>query len=330
MAGPGKKPKRRATFPWERRQSLYQPLTAMDKLIDSPLRAVMLFVHSLLVSLRGAPFQPHRSKPTIRIVCISDTHSNIIPVAHGDVLIHAGDLTNKGTVEEIQAQLDWLDSLPHKEKIVIAGNHDSYFDTESRRATDIGKELDLKSIHYLENESLTLKFKGGRELNFYGSPDIPQCGGSDFAFQYPRDLPSWETSIPLSTDVLITHSPPRYHRDLNLGCAGLLERIWQVRPKLHVFGHIHSGHGREAVFWDEGQKAYERLMDRKTTGILADLIPSSAWLDALKIVWYGIKGILWQRLMVGPAGGNGGLLLNAAVVYQTTSDVGNTIQVVEL
>lgn len=103
-----------------------------------------------------------------------------------------------------------------------------------------------------------------------------------------------------------------------------------MRPKLHVFGHIHSGHGREAVFWDEGQRAYERLMDRTTKGIFADLIPSSAWLDAMKIVWYGVKGILWQRLMVGPSGGNGGLLLNAAVVYQSTTDVGNPIQVVEL
>lgn len=97
------------------------------------------------------------------------------------MLIHAGDLTNAGTAQEIQAQLDWLASLPHREKIVIAGNHDSYFDLKSRKAEDKTKKLDFKGIHYLENKAITLKFKGGRKLNFYGSPDIPQCGGSSFA-----------------------------------------------------------------------------------------------------------------------------------------------------
>ena len=103
-----------------------------------------------------------------------------------------------------------------------------------------------------------------------------------------------------------------------------------MKPKLHVFGHIHSGHGREAVFWDEGQLAYERLQSRKKGGVVLDLLPSYAWLDAIKVVWYGIKGILWQRLMVGPAGANGGLLVNAAVVYQSTTDVGNPVEIVEL
>lgn len=99
----------------------------------------------------------------------------------GDLLIHAGDLTNSGTIEEIQAQIDWLDALPHREKIFVAGNHDSYFDPKSRKAEDKGGRLDYKSLHYLENTAITLKFKGGRKLNFYGSPDIPQCGGSEFA-----------------------------------------------------------------------------------------------------------------------------------------------------
>jgi len=118
--------------------------------------------------------------------------------------------------------------------------------------------------------------------------------------------------------------------DLNLGCAGLLEEIWHVKPRLHVFGHVHSGHGREAVFWDEGQLAYERLLKRKRSGPLMDLIPSMAWIDAMKVLWYGIKGIAWQRLMVGPAGGKGALLVNAAVVFQSTTDVGNPPEVVFL
>jgi hypothetical protein len=149
-------------------------------------------------------------------------------------------------------------------------------------------------------------------------------------FQYLRHLPPWEHRIPLETDVLITHSPPRYHLDLSLGCLGLLEEIWRVKPRLHVFGHIHSGYGKEAVFWDEGQRAYERLMGRKNGGVLMDLLPGMAWIDALKVIWFGMKGIAWQWLMVGPSGGKGGLMVNAAVVYQSTIDVGNPVNIVEL
>jgi len=51
---------------------------------------------------------------------------------------------DNGTVEEIQKQIDWLASLPHREKIVIAGNHDSYFDPKSRFPQDKGKKLNLR------------------------------------------------------------------------------------------------------------------------------------------------------------------------------------------
>lgn len=103
-----------------------------------------------------------------------------------------------------------------------------------------------------------------------------------------------------------------------------------MKPRLHVFGHVHSGRGREAIFWDQGQRAYERLMDRKKGGVIADVLPSMAWMDALRVLWHGVKGVLWQRLMVGPRGGNGGVMVNAAMVYQSTTDVGHDAQIVEL
>lgn len=152
----------------------------------------------------------------------------------------------------------------------------------------------------------------------------------NYSFQYPRHLAPWENRIPRDTDILITHSPPRHHLDINLGCRSLLDEIWKVKPRLHVFGHIHSGHGREAVFWDKGQEAYEGLMERKSRGLIKDFIPSLAWVDATRVIWYGLKGILWQRLMVGPAGGNGGLMINAAVVNQSSTDAGNPVEVVDL
>lgn len=98
------------------------------------------------------------------------------------MLIHAGDLTNAGTVKDIQAQLDWLASLPHKEKIIICGNHDDYFDPKYRKEDDKGKKLNFSNIHYLEHKAITLKFKGGRKLNFYGAPSTPIIGDKSSAW----------------------------------------------------------------------------------------------------------------------------------------------------
>jgi predicted MPP superfamily phosphohydrolase len=169
-----------------RRVNIFDPPTLLDKFLLSPLCAIIQRLYNILLFLRGAPFRLPKNKPPIRIVCISDTHTHTPQIPDGDLLIHAGDLTNAGTVKDIQAQLDWLNSLPHKHKVIIAGNHDSYFDPKSRQSVDkeSGAKLNYYNINYLENQSLQLKFRGPRLLNLYGSPDIPKCGGSDFALVY--------------------------------------------------------------------------------------------------------------------------------------------------
>ncbi len=86
-------------------------------------------------------------------------------------------------MEDIQKQLDWINSQPHRHKVVVCGNHDSWFDPASRKEGDkvAGLKPDFKSIHYLEHSSVALDFDECRTLNVYGAPDIPQCGGSSFA-----------------------------------------------------------------------------------------------------------------------------------------------------
>ena len=85
-------------------------------------------------------------------------------------------------------------------------------------------------------------------LKFWGSPWQPEFGS--WAFNLPRGAKlraKWKL-IPRGTDVLITHSPPRgildataYH---SLGCEELSKRVAIVRPRLHVFGHIHEAYGQ--------------------------------------------------------------------------------------
>lgn len=317
-----------------RRRSQFDPRTLIDLILNSPFHAFISALYSFFLALRGRPFHTPASYP-IRVVCLSDTHDQFPKeVPDGDLLIHAGDLTNPGTAASIQKQLDWLASLPHAHKVVVAGNHDSYFDPKSRHLADatFKTKLNLKGIHYLEHDSVTLKFAGGRDLKIYGAPDIPRCGGADFAFQYDSASPPWKGTVPADTDILVTHPPPRFHLDLGtLGCPALLAELWRVRPKLHVFGHVHWGHGRRAMHFDACQEAYEALMSRPSRGPIWDFFPNGGWIDAAKVIVYGAHSVIFKWLMLGPGGNtSGSLLVNAALMKGNSGKLGNPVQVVDL
>jgi predicted phosphodiesterase len=110
----------------------------------------------------------------MRIVCISDTHSrtstmrNKIPNA--DILIHAGDFTKHGHLDEVEEFCQFLDNQTHiKHKIIIAGNHDIILDERyTRYPKQIEMALNLfkkKNITYLEDSFVKLY-----GLKIYGSP----------------------------------------------------------------------------------------------------------------------------------------------------------------
>lgn len=176
----------------------------------------------------------------LRIVAISDTHNmhDMVMVPDGDILIHAGDFTNQGTPEEIERFNAFLAELPHRYKVVIAGNHDFAFERTPEEARAM-----LTSCIYLQDEAVTIE-----GLKIYGSPWQPEF--MDWAFNLPRGEPLREkwALIPEDTQVLVTHGPPAGHGDvlcsgLAVGCQDLREAVERVRPQLHIFGHIHEGHG---------------------------------------------------------------------------------------
>jgi len=59
--------------------------------------------------------------------------------------------------------------------------------------------------------------------------------------------------IPEDTDILITHGPPfgildcASRSNIHEGCPELLEAVLLVKPRLHVFGHIHHGYGTRST-----------------------------------------------------------------------------------
>lgn len=304
-----------------RRPNIWESPTLLDRLLDSPLRFILALVYHLLLLLRGKPFRPPKDRHPIRVVCLSDTHDLIVPnVPDGDLLVHCGDLTNAGTADDIQKQIDWLASLPHRHKVVIAGNHDSWFDVRSRTVEDKkeGRRVDFRGLHFLQDSSATLEFRDGRKLRVYGAADLPACGGDNFAFQYQPEKHPWAGRVPIDTDVLVTHTPPRLHRDLGLGCPGLLEEVWRVRPKLHVFGHVHCGWGQESVYFDECQRAYEMLMSSAPRGPILDFIPNRDWIACVKVLYYGLNAILFKYLMLGPGSNKASLMVNAGCMQGNT------------
>jgi predicted phosphodiesterase len=184
----------------------------------------------------------------MRLVAMADTHlfheDDDFPVPDGDVLIHAGDLCRGGSLQELERAAAWLRALPHRHKIVVAGNHDRAFE-----ASDFAHARALFAgwAEYLEDAET--KIDGVR---FYGSPWQPEFHA--WAFNLPRGAPladKWKM-IPADTDVLITHGPPRGFGDRatmpnRLGCDDLLTRVRAVKPSVHLFGHIHEDGGA----WDD-------------------------------------------------------------------------------
>ena len=59
----------------------------------------------------------------LRIVCVSDTHNDdsTADVPSSDIFIHAGDMTDRGTLEELTAAFNWISKVPSPIKIVVPG-----------------------------------------------------------------------------------------------------------------------------------------------------------------------------------------------------------------
>jgi len=180
----------------------------------------------------------------MRLVCISDTHGRhskrgrMPRVPDGDVLIVAGDITSDGSKQATQLFNTFLGRQPHTHKIIIAGNHDWFLSKYD------GHEV-LYNAVYLQDEEVIIE-----GIKFYGSPWQPEF--LNWAFNLRRGLPleqKW-AEIPDDTDILITHGPPGGILDIappgeHVGCDDLLSRVYAVKPRVHVFGHIHLSYGKE-------------------------------------------------------------------------------------
>ncbi|KAN0128493.1 Metallo-dependent phosphatase [Lactarius tabidus] len=222
----------------------------------------------------GDDVPPHPGQGWTRFVCISDTHSKKFPVPAGDVLIHAGDLSSWGGVKQLKVTVDWLLSLPHPAKIVIAGNHDLCLDEGSVNSrqlySSVSKEDVAKAcsmlrsraaraagLHYLEHESMELK-TGDKVWKIYGSPAAPRFMPGSFQYETDIEAKAIYERVPRDTEILLTHTPPygvldQARRGVHAGCKTLSATLGELKQcRMHVFGHIHEAHG--GLVHSDGQR----------------------------------------------------------------------------
>jgi Icc-related predicted phosphoesterase len=163
----------------------------------------------------------------------------------GDILVIAGDWTYGGKPDELYQFNEDLGKIRknYRKIFVTPGNHDFLAFTSSELVIPL-----LTNAVYCEDKLIQMDKK-----RIYFSPWIPPIGG--WAFEYrtanmARHI--WE-KIPPKLNLLVTHTPPsgvgllewsdNSYRHGPSGCPYLRERIDKVKPKFHVFGHIHEGYG---------------------------------------------------------------------------------------
>ena len=185
----------------------------------------------------------------MQLVVISDTHGDhkqlIIP--KGDVLIFSGDMCSYGHGSEVKNFSNWLKKQPFKHKIVIAGNHDKFVYEHNLETKEILKD----SCIYLENEGIEIE-----GIKFWGSPTTPKFGDWFFMAERGQQIKKYWDMIPLDTNVIITHGPvfsildqPFFNGKFEegVGCLDLKKTIETIKPKLHIFGHIHGSYGIKKI-----------------------------------------------------------------------------------
>jgi predicted phosphodiesterase len=194
--------------------------------------------------------QPPKQEGVVRFVAISDTHEqeNFLDLPEGDILLHMGDFTMNGCEGAIKRFNKWLGGLDFSHKIVIAGNHELTLDdtlcTNKYAAVDVEKFKSLLTeCTYLEDSSIIVE-----GYKIWGSPHTPKCGNWAFSYQRGQEARIQWSFMENDVDILMTHGPPygigdRNDSGLKVGCVALRDRVKEVKPFIHVYGHIHEDRG---------------------------------------------------------------------------------------
>lgn len=185
----------------------------------------------------------------MKICAFSDMHGiflykNIKPC---DILLICGDIvplniqtnipkSDKWFKEEF---IPWCCRQPVDKVFLIAGNHDFFM---LNRDKVIKEYLINTKIYYLNNENV-----GYEGINIFGTPDCHIFGSWAFMYSPEKELIDFNKIYP-NCDILMSHDAAMNHSDCcleidpnkHIGNEELRQVVERVKPKWHVFGHLHT------------------------------------------------------------------------------------------
>lgn len=186
----------------------------------------------------------------MKITTISDSHTNHdqLIIDPTDMLIHAGDFSFQGRLQETIKFLQWIEVQPAKYRIFIEGNHDGMGDLQPSLFKELLKEHAPTTI-FLRNEGCEIE-----GIKIWGRQITPTFGEWFHMAdpQSPKMLKSLSI-IPSDINILINHGPAygildRTNAGENVGCMDLLNELDRFKSlKLHIVGHIHEAAGQIIV-----------------------------------------------------------------------------------
>ena len=200
--------------------------------------------------------EPPKGNGVVRFVVISDTHEqeDFVDLPSGDVLLHTGDFTMSGCEGAIKRFNEWLGKQDFTHKIVIAGNHELSLDstfatnTTTKGCDEVARMKSLlTNCTYLEDSSIVVE-----GYKIWGSPATPKCGNWAFSYERGKEAELQWSFMEEGVDLVMTHGPPydigdRNSGGLKTGCPSLRKRIMEVKPLVHLCGHIHEDRGIRVV-----------------------------------------------------------------------------------
>lgn len=189
----------------------------------------------------------------MKIVCISDVHCkwNKLKIPECDLLISAGDYSFLGEPHVVRDFHKWLNKQPARYKISVQGNHEKQVEKNFALSKQMAEEA-CPGVYFIDEGLIEIegtkiwcsaisKFFCNWAWNRYSGEDIQK---------------HWDL-IPNDADIVVTHGPcygildslERFNGMTqefemeHLGDSQLLDKILEVKPKLHISGHIHPGYG---------------------------------------------------------------------------------------
>ena len=192
----------------------------------------------------------------MRICAFSDMHGQLdFKIEPCDIVIICGDIiplriqsfTGPSEVWLRDVFIPWCTNLPCEKVLFIAGNHDFLMMRHPDRVRLMLKGQD--KITYLDCE--TFEYKG---KTIFGTPWCKPFGRWAFMESYEEQDKRYARYLDIigNVDILMSHDAPYGISDVllqedclwadgsHIGNESLRKLLDAAKPKIHVFGHLHS------------------------------------------------------------------------------------------